>query len=353
MRAEVQDYYGKTLQSSDDLQTNACTTAGAPPDYLKSILGKVHDEVSAKYYGCGLVAPDALDGANVLDLGSGSGRDCYVISALVGEQGSVTGVDMTEEQLEVANKHIDYHRAQFGYTKANTRFLHGYLEELDKLDLEPNSFDVIISNCVLNLCMDKAAVLRHAYSLLKPGGEMFFSDVYADRRIPQDLAQDPVLFGECLSGALYWNDFVNLAKQAGFADPRLVEDSPLTISNPNIEKTVGNIKFYSATYRLFKLDGLEHACEDYGQAVRYKGSITESPNSFTLDKHHVIETGRIFPVCGNTYSMLHDSRFAEHFEFYGNQEQHLGIFAGCGTPIPFDESNSSESPNSNDSGGCC
>jgi len=351
MREDVQDYYGKTLQSSSDLQTNACTTADAPPAYLKPILAKVHDEVMAKYYGCGLIAPTALEGVKVLDLGSGSGRDCYVISALVGEQGSVTGVDMTDEQLAVANRHVEYHREQFGYATANTRFVKGYLEELDQLDLEPNSFDVIISNCVINLCSDKAAVLRHARSLLKPGGEMYFSDVYADRRIPEALAKDSVLYGECLSGALYWNDFINIAKQAGFHDPRLVEDSPLSISNPAIEAAVGNIRFYSATYRLFNIDTLEPACEDYGQAVRYNGSIEQSPHAFILDNHHVIETGRLFPVCGNTYDMLQQSRFAQHFSFFGDRQQHLGIFADCGTPIPFDATATTEATAT--SGGCC
>ena len=253
MHSEVQDYYGKTLQSSNDLQTNACCTDAAVPDYLKAILSQINDEVMAKYYGCGLIAPDALQGAHVLDLGCGAGRDCYAIAAMVGEQGSVTGVDMTDEQLAVANKYIDFHQQQFGYKQANTRFLQGYLEQLDKLDLDNDTFDVIVSNCVLNLCMDKALVLKHAYNLLKTGGEMYFSDVYADRRIPADLAADPVLYGECLSGALYWNDFINMAKQAGFLDPRLVESRPLTIENPAIEEKVGNIKFYSATYRLFKL----------------------------------------------------------------------------------------------------
>ena len=352
MRTEVQEYYGKTLQASEDLKTNACCTADAPPNYLKNIFSQINDEVAAKYYGCGLIAPSQLEGAHILDLGSGSGRDCYVLSALVGEHGSVTGIDMTPEQLAVANQYVDYHREKFGYKKANTRFLHGYLEELDKLDLEPNSMDIIVSNCVLNLCMDKEAVLKHTYSLLKEGGELYFSDVYADRRIPQPLAQDPVLYGECLSGALYWNDFINMAKRAGFADPRLVEDRPLTIENSEIENKLGNIRFYSATYRLFKVDELEPACEDYGQAVCYKGSIAEHPNQFVLDKHHVIETGRMFNICGNTYSMLKNSRFAKHFDFFGNTKQHYGIFSDCGTSIPFDtETRVENSASTNNS--CC
>ncbi len=352
MHSEVQDYYGKTLQSSQDLQTNACCTDASMTDDLKGILSKIHDEVMAKYYGCGLIAPESLLGAHVLDLGCGAGRDCYAISAMVGEQGSVTGVDMTEEQLAVANQYHEYHREQFGYQKANTRFLQGYLEQLDQLGLDDNTFDVIVSNCVLNLCMDKAAVLKHAYSLLKPGGEMYFSDVYADRRIPADLAKDPVLYGECLSGALYWNDFENLAKKAGFNDPRLVEDRVLTIENPEIEKRLGDITFYSATYRLFKLDHLEPACEDYGQAVRYNGSIQQHPRAFMLDKHHVIETGRVFPVCGNTYHMLKDSRFAEHFEFFGDMTTHYGIFTDCGASTPFDE-RAAENTGSSNGGGCC
>ncbi len=348
MQEDVKDYYGKTLTHSDDLQTNACCTADAPPVYLKNILSKVHDEVLARYYGCGLIAPNQLKDCHILDLGSGSGRDCYVLSALVGEQGSVTGVDMTEEQLEVANKHIDYHKEVFGFTQPNVRFLHGYLEKLDELELAHSQFDIIVSNCVLNLCVDKKAVLQHAWNLLKPGGEMYFSDVYADRRVPEALTKDPVLYGECLSGALYWNDFVNLAKQAGFADPRLVEDRPLTIENAQIEEKLGSVRFYSATYRLFKLDGLEPQCEDYGQAVRYKGTIDGAPEMFRLDKHHLIETGKMFPVCGNTYRMLHETRFKEHFEFYGDWTRHYGIFDGCGTLLPFDQTGETTA-----GGGCC
>ena len=334
MRNDVQDYYGKYLQSSEDLQTNACCDQ-EPPEHLKPLLAQLHDEVITRYYGCGLVAPEQLDGMRILDLGSGSGRDVYLLSALVGEAGEVVGVDMTDEQLEVARRHQDYHREQFGYATSNVRFLKGYIEELDQLDLKDGYFDIIISNCVINLSTDKAKVLQDVKRLLKPGGEFYFSDVYADRRVPAALVNDPVLYGECLSGALYWNDFLNLGKRSGFADPRLVESRRLTIENPAIEKKLGNIRFYSATYRLFNIEGLEPACEDYGQAVIYKGTMENCPHAFLLDDHHIIETGKVFPVCGNTWLMLEKSRFAEHFEFIGNFKTHYGIFEGCGLNVPF------------------
>jgi len=348
MHDQVKEYYGKVLQGSHDLQTSACCTDMVLPDHLKAVLGNIHDEVLSRYYGCGLVCPEQLPGMRILDLGCGSGRDCYALAQLVGEPGYVVGVDMTEEQLAVAERHREYHRKRFGYARANTEFHQGYIERLDQLGLEQGSFDIIVSNCVINLSPDKPAVLREAYRLLKPGGELYFSDVYADRRVPRALVDDPVLYGECLSGALYWNDFHNLAKQAGFLDPRLVADRPIQLDNPQIREKIGHIRFYSATYRLFKLPELENHCEDYGQAVIYRGSIAHHPELFVLDKHHAIPRGKVFPVCGNTWRMLHDSRFREHFEFIGNFDNHYGIFDGCGTSLPFDGSSSDAA-----GGGCC
>ncbi|CUI01954.1 methyltransferase domain-containing protein [Leisingera aquaemixtae] len=331
----VQTYYGEVLQGSGDLQTNACCTPDDMPDHVKAVLSKVHDEVLTRYYGCGLIAPEALEGARILDLGCGAGRDVYALSALVGEHGKVVGVDMTPAQLEVARRHLDYHAEAFGYARSNVEFHHGYIETLDALDLKPGSFDIIVSNCVINLATDKGAVLRGAYHLLKEGGEIYFSDVYADRRVPQALAEDEVLYGECLSGALYWNDFLTIAKEAGFKDPRVVTSRLLTIENPVLEKRVQPLKFLSATYRLFKLPALEPACEDYGQAVIYKGTIEHAPHRFMLDDHHVMEAGKVFPVCGNTWMMLQDTRLAPHFEFIGSFETHYGIFEGCGGNSPF------------------
>lgn len=334
---EVQDYYGKQLQNSNDLKTNACCDPALMPEYLKPILAKIHPEVDSRYYGCGLVIPPLLEGLKILDLGSGAGRDVYLLSALVGETGQVVGIDMTQEQLAIANEYKDFHAEQFQLSKTNVQFIQGYLETLDELGLEESSFDIIVSNCVLNLSTDKLAVLQSAYKLLKPGGEFYFSDVYADRRIPQVLQDDPVLYGECLSGALYWNDFLNLSKQAGFLDPRLSSDRPLTIENSKLENKVSPIKFYSATYRLFKINELESDCEDYGQAVKYLGGIPEHDTYFDLDGHHRFEQGKVEAVCGNTLRMLKNTRFKPYFEFYGNWQQHFGLFEGCGKEIPFQQ----------------
>ncbi len=338
MHAEVQRYYGEVLSSTDDLKTSACCTIAPPPDYLTDALSLIHDDVTSRYYGCGLVLPEGLDGTSVLDLGCGAGRDVYVLSRLVGEQGRVVGIDMTPEQLTVARRHRAFHARQFGHEESNVEFIEGNIERLGEIGLADEQFDVIVSNCVINLAMDKQAVLDEAFRLLKPGGELYFADVYADRRVPAHLQADPVLYGECLSGAMYWRDFIATAVRAGFRDPRLVGDRPLTVEDAALAEKVGEIRFFSATYRLFKLPGLEAMTENYGQSVRYLGSAPWLADAFSFDKSSVFETGRLQPVDGNTAHMLGNSRLARHFEIVGERDVHLGSFQAAtrDSGLPFD-----------------
>jgi SAM-dependent methyltransferase len=129
--ADVSAYYSDTLKSSSDLQTSCCTTGTTfMPANLRQAVSNVHPDVIAKHYGCGLVAPELLQGLRVLDLGCGAGRDCYVLSQLVGEYGSVVGVDMSAAQLATATVTEEWHRQRFGYARSNVRFVQRRLETL-------------------------------------------------------------------------------------------------------------------------------------------------------------------------------------------------------------------------------
>jgi len=345
---QLQEYYGRVLTGSKDLKTNACCCGEeSMPRTVRQILKEIDDEVIERFYGCGSPIPLALDGCTVLDLGCGSGRDVYVVSRLVGENGSVIGVDMTDEQLGTARKHIDSQTARFGFRKANVDFRQGYIENLKDLGLADNSVDVAISNCVINLSPDKRAVFSEIFRVLKPGGELYFSDIFSTRRVSEQFKNDPVLHGECLAGAMYIEDFRRLLRDVGCLDYRVVARTPVTIDNHGIEEKIGMVGFLSMTIRAFKLDDLEDICEDYGQMAIYKGTIAGNPHFFELDDHHRFLTGKPMLVCGNTAAMLQNTRFSEYFTVIGDRSVHYGAF-DCGPA-----STKAEDPNDNSGGACC
>lgn len=329
---EVQHYYGATLNDKQDLATNVCTVDEPPSDAIKAILKQIHPEVQMRFYGCGAPFPPLLNGTTVLDLGCGGGRDCFILSGLVGEHGQVIGVDATVEQIEFARRHVEHHREVFGYDRSNVQFLQGHIEALDQLDLAPESIDVIVSNCVINLSTAKSDVLKGMARLLKQGGEIYFSDIFADRRLASELREDQQIVGECIGDALYYEDFVRMARAAGFLDVRVVASSLKAINNPSIEARMGGAKLYSMTLRLFKLD-LEDACEDYGHVAIYQGNLSDAPDRFVLDQGHVFETGRVVPICRNSADMLTKSRYRNLFEVIGKGLRHYGVFA-CGAVQP-------------------
>uniref|UniRef100_A0A3Q3WLT9 Arsenite methyltransferase n=1 Tax=Mola mola TaxID=94237 RepID=A0A3Q3WLT9_MOLML len=309
---EKDDYYGQVLKNASDLKTNACVTPAKPiPASIRQVLKKVHPEVDARYYGCGLVVPESLEGCRILDLGSGSGRDCYMLSQLVGENGHVTGIDMTDNQLEVARKHVDYHMKEFGYQKPNVNFVQGFIEALTEAGLEKSSFDVIISNCVVNLSPDKKRVLAEAYSVLKDGGELYFSDVYSSGRLTEEMKTHKVLWGECLGGALWWKDLLQLAEEVGFSPPRLVTAKFITIGNKELQDVLGDFKFVSATYRLFKVP----KGNTEPRQVMYNGDIRGVEDSFEFDCQYTFKANEAVRVDGEVAAILTHSRFAGDFTF--------------------------------------
>jgi SAM-dependent methyltransferase len=339
---DIKEYYGKVLQTKDDLKTSTCCASDAMPRRLREIVKQIEPEIVNKFYGCGSPIPQDLEGCTVLDLGCGTGRDVYIASKLVGENGNVIGVDMTAEQLEVARKHTAAQMNRFGFDRCNVRFLDGFIEDLAAAGVEDNSVDVVISNCVINLSPDKRRVFSEIFRVLRPGGELYFSDIFADRRIPEAVAGDRILRGECLGGAMYGEDFRRMLRDLGCPDFRVVASRETIVRGPELQSAVGAIRFFSKTIRAFKLDDLEDICEDYGQVATYQGTMTECPTHFTLDDHHDFVAKKPMLVCGNSAAMVSRTRFGRHFEVVGTRNTHFGAF-DCGTGIRNEES----------SGGAC
>ena len=238
---------------------------------------------------------------------------------------------MTEPLLAVARAHATEWATTLGYKAPNMRFVSGRIEALGEAGIADGSIDLVISNCVVNLSADKRAVLREVARVLAVGGEFHISDVLADRRLPAAARVDPLLVGECLGGALYVEDFKRLCIEAGFTDPRVASSAPIAVNDAAMRDVLGEARFFSITYRLFKLPAgrLESLCEDYGQFAVYKGSIKGSANAYSLDDHHRLEKGKPFLVCGNTASMLQETWLAKHFNVHGDRSTHYGLFP-CG-----------------------
>ena len=226
--------------------------------------------------------------------------------------------------MDVARKHIEYHREAYGYAKSNVEFHKGVIEDLRSAGIEDNSVDVVISNCVINLVEDKTKVFKEIWRVLKPGGELYFSDVYSDRRVSKELQDDKVIWGECISGALYVEDFRRAMEKIGFVDTRMVSGAIFELGNAAIRERCGDIKFYSVTTRSFKVEGLEDRGEDYGQTVTYRGSVRDHEKEIRFDNNLVFKAGEQVPVDRNTALMLDKSRFAAHFEI-SPEGAHRGI----------------------------
>lgn len=324
IREQVRAYYGEFLGGSDDLHTDACCCSETPPPkYVLDVLKEIEPEIVAHFYGCGSPIPPALKGATVLDLGCGTGRDVYIASKLVGPNGHVIGVDMTPAQLAFARKHEAAQMERFGFEHSNVEFIQSFIE--DMAAIEDDSVDVVISNCVVNLSPFKDQLFREVFRVLKPGGELFFSDIFSDRRVPEGFYDDPVLRGECLSGAMYIEDFRRMLQDNGVVTFYDVECDEVHIGDLRIATKLGCIGFYSHTVRAVKGVGLEAREEDYGQTATYLGTMPENKRYFDLSSEVRLVKGKPVAISGNMAALLSGSRYAEHFKITP-AGQHRGAY---------------------------
>ena len=188
------------------------------------------------------------------------------------------------------------------WTPCNSRAC-GNIRKLNLEMIENDSIDVIISNCVINLCPDKRVVLEEIFKVLKFGGEFYFSDVYSNRRIPEELKKDEVLWGECLSGALYWNDFLNLSKECGFNDIRLVKSNKIEINNRNFVELLYRFEFPERPGALINF--LNNMKSNWSISVfhyrNYGADVGKIVIGVLIDKSEITEWDKFVKISGYKY----------------------------------------------------
>lgn len=322
IREHLRFYYGTHLKNSADLSQKACCTTETA-ERFGEVMKLIPEEVKARHYGCGCpIPPDELEGLTVLDFGSGAGVDAFIMAHSVGPNGFVHGIDMTDEQLAVANEYAPIVARHFGFPEPNTRFHKDFIEVAESIP--DNSVDLVISDCVINLSPRKDLVFATIQRVLREGGEFYISDIVADRRVPAEIREDPELLAECIGGAMYEHDWFDVMKAAGFGDPRTVSRRVM-----QTEAKGEPITFSSLTVRGHKFaDPLDERCEDYGQYATYNGRAPGHEARFALDDHHLFEAQRPTAVCRNTARMLSDTRLGRYFEV-SPAIKHFGLFP-CG-----------------------
>ncbi|HJV79110.1 MAG TPA: arsenite methyltransferase [Paludibacter sp.] len=229
LKLVVQEKYRKIAQQSlIQEQTSCCGSSCSCSDGDYTMIGdeythvKGHNADADLGLGCGIPTQFAniKEGDSLLDLGSGAGNDCFVARAIVGETGKVTGLDFTEAMTEKAQAN----NAKLGYT--NIEFIQGDIEEMPFAD---NQFDVIVSNCVLNLVPDKQKAFSEMYRVLKPEGHFCVSDVVIKGSLPKKLQKDAEMYAGCVSGASNIDDYLEIINNQGFKDIVIHKEKVISI----------------------------------------------------------------------------------------------------------------------------
>lgn len=354
----ISDYYSNEIQHTSDLKFSCCVSKGTKHLWHREILAKISPEVLDKYYGCGSPIPDGLKDKVILDLGSGTGRDCFLASVLAGKNGKVIGVDMTDEQLEVANRAISYHKTTFPESSP-IEYKKGLIEDLKSIGIEDNTIDVVISNCVINLSSDKQKVFNEIIRVLKEGGEVHISDIFTNLPLGKAARENKMLVGECMGNALDLQTFLTLMKTAGFTKIYPVEARYVPTPGVPPEIIDPSIDFFSVTFSAFKMTNSGNLEQDdwKGDFVKYLGTIDHCENELNFDLFHTFKTNEKVYVGSQLSETLKKSRYGKYFEFGIDKEfpnkQEEKSFAQTVLDTKKEDNGNNQNENNNNSGGCC
>jgi arsenite methyltransferase len=348
-----------------------------PVDYDAELLKILPQEIIDKDYGCGDPSRYVQPGDCVLDLGSGGGKICYMAAQLVGDKGSVIGIDMTDEMLALARKYKDEMAEKLGSDRVD--FRKGYIQDL-ALDLtafqeylkqtgldetadavkieawkskqkqeaplvESESVDLVVSNCVLNLVAEqnRTQMINEIFRVLKPGGRVAISDIVSDEIVPQHMRDDPHLWSGCISGAFQEKAFLDAFIEAGFV--AVAYDK----WDQEPWQTIEDIEFRSVTITAIKPEKIP--LMDKGQAVIYKGPFAEVRD----DLDNVFPRGERIAVSDRTFRLLMSGPMSDTFigisaaDFPEGQK----FCKAAGTLRPAQETKGGMHSGGNESSGCC
>ncbi|WP_107670554.1 methyltransferase domain-containing protein [Cyanothece sp. BG0011] len=297
-----------------------------PTEYEGNYLEILPQEIIEKDYGCGDPTRYIAEGETVLDLGSGTGKNCYILAQKVGQTGQVIGVDFNDEMLKIARKYQQEIADKIG--TYNTKFVKGKIQDLtldldlveswlrdhpiqsvddlsqfesecDRLRKESplvadDSIDVVISNCVLNLVKpnDKQQLFEELYRVLKRGGRAVISDIVCDEDPTETILNDPDLWSGCIAGAFREDEFLKMFEKVGFYGVEILkrEETPWQV--------IDGVEFRSMTIRAYK--GKEGPCLERKQSIIYKGPWKQVQD----DDGHIFCRGERMAVCDKTYQIL-------------------------------------------------
>jgi ubiquinone/menaquinone biosynthesis C-methylase UbiE len=288
-----------------------------PVDYDAEYLRVIPQDVIDRDYGCGDPSQHVRPGEKVLDLGSGGGKICFIVSQVIGAAGRVIGIDLNDEMLALARRSQVTVAAAIGYDnvtfhkgkiqdlavdrdvvdrylaehpvgdEVGLRALESFLAELRqrKPMIADESIDVVVSNCVLNLvdANEKEMLFDEIFRVLRPGGRAVISDIVSDEPVPEELQADPELWSGCVSGAFEQSAFVDAFEHAGFVDIRIesLQQQPWQV--------VGGIAFRSATVIAYRphlasdSEGLVEQTEQYLQSERPQRRVYRGPFKYVVD----------------------------------------------------------------------
>jgi len=314
--------------------------------YDHDLLRRVPKAITEADYGCGNPSKWAQPGDAVLDLGSGSGKICYILSQIVGSAGKVIGVDMNRDMLALARKHQAEFACDVGYD--NMTFLMGRIQDLQtNLELidsmlsnnpvsnissyleleqavrksaveqplvEDNSVDLIVSNCVINLVRaeDKSGVFREMFRVLRPGGRIAISDNVSSVDVSNDIKNDPQLWATCYGGVFQEQKFYAELEAAGFAGIRIEVRREI----PN--RSIGNVHFRSVTVTATKPSALRESCcgNKRAQEVVYRGPWKEVVD----DRGNQFKRGHLTAVTSAQWETLSRNSYRDEMIFVGSED---------------------------------